>query len=353
MDWNYQVLSIGIQNYSLSELEKNWLREYNPGGVVLFNRNIHSPSQLSRLCAEIYHYSETPPLISIDQEGGLVSRLRPILKTVETETFAAYADSNQIFLYGELIGRMLSLLGISLNFAPVVDIKYSDADNALRTRYWGSDGKAVVDRAGEFLRGTQASGVLTCLKHFPGLGNTELDSHVAMPVNKSSLEELRKTELYPYSLLKDEADMVMISHCNYPAFGEGDSMPATKSRKCYQLLREEIQFQGVAITDDLGMGGIANAYDLDERIRGTLNAGADLLPFCNNPHDIQHCFTSLKKLIDNGAIDKDKQKRSLERIALLKRKIPREYSPPSNIEIKFRELQDEIKQLNLEVLRNG
>lgn len=352
MDCNYQVLLIGIQGHQLSEKEKLYLSDFNPGGVVLFNRNIKSASQVAALSQEIYQYCQTPPLITIDQEGGLVSRLRPILNTMETEDFANRATPEQIFRYGALTARVLSLLGIGLNFAPVVDIKYSDADNALRTRYWGSDKKTVVARARQFLLGMESQGVLGCLKHFPGLGNTDLDSHVTMPVNHNSLDDLKNTELYPYTALKDETSMVMISHCFYPAFAERLQIPASASPINYQMLREEVGFAGVAITDDLGMGGIANEKDLQGRIKDTLNAGANLLPFCNNSEDIRLCFPLLKTLLKNKEVNLEKFQTSLALISSLKERIKPCYQVPDDVEGKFKLLSDEIKELNLEVLGN-
>lgn len=317
----HQLLMIGIRGAELSEKEKQFLKDYSPGGIILFSRNIIAADQVAALCSEIKSSCRIPPFIGIDQEGGLVSRLRSIIGDTPTPTrLAQIGDPGQIERFGLLSSKTLASLGINLNFAPMVDIEQNKANNALPERYWGKTSDEVTTNAALFLKGMSGAGVLGCLKHFPGLGKTEVDSHFELPLNNATKAELLNEDLRPYLALHKEVDFVMIAHCLFPQIYR-ERIPSSVHPEIYRLLREEICFDGLTITDDLGMEAIANEYSTEEIIAKAVIAGADILPFCNDFQVIEDSFGIIAKLQSSGIFEALKIDEALARIARVKNKL--------------------------------
>jgi beta-N-acetylhexosaminidase len=353
MDSLYQILMVGIKGYELTPEEELRFSERCPGSVILFSRNIRTVQQVSELCASLREICETPPLIAIDQEGGLVDRLRPFLPvTISAEELAAQADLDQIREYGRLSGAILATLGIDINLAPVLDLKLNDHDNALRTRYLGATAEEVIQRAGAYLDGLNSTGVRGCLKHYPGLGHTLVDSHFVLPTNESDLETLRANDLAPYRALRDQAPLVMVAHCHYPALDGPRPVPASLAPAAYRLLRGEIGFTGVAMTDDLGMAAVGREYSLDAMIRLGLRAGADMLPLCNDFDAINASFDVLESVRSEGLVAKERIDEAVARVLASKRDQPAFETSARTVEL-FEEYKEELVRLRLEVVTRG
>jgi beta-N-acetylhexosaminidase len=341
---------IGLKGSELTSGEADLLRKHSPGGVILFGRNIRETRQVAELCESVYEACEIKPFIGVDQEGGLVDRFRPLLTLTPAATdIYKRGNPESALTYGQYTGRLLSMLGLNLNFAPVVDLHTSDADNALRQRYWGSTAEDVTSFAGAYLDGLSQSGVLGCLKHFPGLGRTVEDSHYTMPVNNADLQTLEDYDLKPFIELLNKVQMIMIAHCHFPAFDPGNKVPASTSSNVYRFLREQIGFRGVAITDDLGMAGISTMLDCSDLVKKPLQAGADFLPFCNDFECIANCFDYLDQAIEEGAVPLNDVEASANRILAAKNHIPGEFTVDESVTADFEELKGDMSVFTKEM----
>lgn len=346
----YQVLMIGLQGFELSSKEEHLIANYNPGAVILFNRNISTPSQVADLCSRLYELSAVPPLIAVDQEGGSVNRLRSLLNSdISPPDIARRGDTESIRSFGRITGEMLSALGINLNLAPVLDLAVTDADNALRQRCWGSEANAVIDKASAYLDGLQGTGVFGCLKHFPGLGRAEADSHHRLPEVHTSLEELFAEDFVPFSRLADRTSFVLVAHCKYIAINGDSGPPSSLCSNIYRILREDIGFQGVALTDDLEMGALGYIDSWEEKISAALNAGADMLPICNDPTNIEQAFEITGRIHQQKKVNPERWNQAKARIMEAKASLPIAFNPGPDLAKRFAFLNDELYQLRQEI----
>jgi beta-N-acetylhexosaminidase len=322
-----QLFVIGIPGPEIDAETKELLDEINPGGVCLFARNIREASQTRELTDQLRKLLHSP-IIAVDQEGGLVDRLRRILSPMPAACRILTAEDAKCFA-GIVSGALLTL-GINTDFAPVVDVVNQDREgfsNGLASRTFGASKEETANLASEFLSELQTNGILGCLKHFPGLGASEVDSHEELPAVNISEEELRSTDLYPYRKLIPTGDVhaVMVAHAAFPkaALQEPDQngklLPSSLSYNIVtNLLRDELQFDGLVITDDLEMGAIVKNYGVGDACKRAINAGVDMLAICASPAAIREGYSSVLAAAKEGAIEIDRIDASLNRIAKLK-----------------------------------
>ncbi len=272
------VLFVGCGGPSLSAAERRIVRRVAPAGVVLLPRNIVDAEQLLLLVAELR--SLLPGLLlALDAEGGRVDRLRDLVGPAPAAHALAGRAASAAGRAGRWIGEALRHFGFDLDFAPVVDLDRGQADNALERRSFGSSPRVVVSRAKSFLRGLRAAGVGGCLKHFPGLGGAGADTHFEPSQIGLAAAEL-ELDLAPFRALAREAGALMVGHAIYPTL-DPQRRPASLSPPIATgLLRTELGFRGVALSDDLEMGALAPTGDLSERGEAALVAGCDGLLFC-------------------------------------------------------------------------
>jgi beta-N-acetylhexosaminidase len=284
-----QLFFTGISGQSLTEQEKVFIASNNIGGVVLFARNIAEPKQLKSLCDEIQSLShqqkdKVPLFIGIDQEGGRVARLRaPFFTSWPAVAQLGAADNPTVtFDFAHDMGKELFSLGINLNFAPCVDVLTNPANKAIGDRAISSDVAVVEKHASALVRGYLKAGLLTSAKHFPGHGNTVVDSHDVLPIEQKNLQELSSLEFGPFKkAIRARTDMIMVAHLLYPQVDP--HWPSSLSEIFMkQILREQLRFSGLVITDDLGMGALVKNYATEEIAVRALEAGADLLLYCND-----------------------------------------------------------------------
>ncbi len=280
-----QLLLMGVPGTELTPETAARLKKLQPGGFILFGRNIQSPQQLRKLIDDLRDISDVEPFITIDQEGGRVSRLRLIgEEPPNAQSLRDKGDPALIKRHGKLTGQILRLFGFNLDLCPVLDISYDDAaDNSLKGRTYGRDPQQVIDNAGIFNRAMRAEGILSCGKHFPGYGPAECDPHEFLPVITKSREEMERSELLPYSALLPELDSVMTCHSNYTAYDpDRGRWPASLSYNVVtKLLRHQYAFDGLAMTDDLDMGAILNEVTFEQAIQEAVRAGNDLVMICH------------------------------------------------------------------------
>lgn len=338
-----QLLLVGVRGAELRREEAILLRRVQPGGFILFGRNIKTPAQLRKLTDSLRDLSKLEPIITIDQEGGRVSRLRLIGN--EPPNAHQLRDKGDVALirrHGDITGRILRLFGFNLDLCPVLDISFDDdADNSLRGRCYGRTVDEVIRNAGAFNDALRGAGIASCGKHFPGYSAATLDAHHDLPKIKRTRAELDANELAVFREFSGQVDSMMICHGWYPVF-ERKKKPASLSyRVVTDLLRGELSFDGLIMTDDLDMGAILNEYPFDEMLRLTFAAGNDLAMICHRVEKIGDALKVIEELPRNG-LD-----RALESVKRFKTKLlpPKTFSQKS-----FREIDDEIWNLRVEVL---
>lgn len=338
-----QLLLTGVPGPALDAETAKIFREIQPGGFILFGRNVESPAQLRKLIDDLRDLSETEPIITIDQEGGRVSRLKLIGS--EPPNAQQLREKNDIALiqrHGRITGRLLRIFGFNLDLCPVLDISFDDdADNSLRGRCYGTGVEQVVRNAGAFNDGLRAEGIASCGKHFPGYSAAAIDAHHELPRIERTRAELDAAELAVFRQFIGKIDSMMACHAQYPAL-DFENFPASLSQNIITgLLREEMQFDGLVMTDDLDMGAILNHYGLEETIRLAIAAGNDLAMICHRIESVRAAHETLERL---PAAQLD---RALGSIARFKQRL----APPEPFsEEEFRRRDAEVQALRVATL---
>ena len=318
-----QLLLVGVPGPELDPETAARFRALQPGGYILFARNITEPAKLRQLIDDLRDLSAVEPIITLDQEGGRVSRLRTIGSEPPSATeLRDKGDKSLLARHGELTGRLLRLYGFNLNLCPVLDVSFDDdADNSLRGRCYGRTPAEVIDNAAAFNTAMRNEGVLSCAKHFPGYSAAGVDPHHALPVIERTLEELEGTEFLPFRALLPECDSVMVGHAWLPCFDrDRPNLPSSLSANVVnEYLRGNIGFDGLVMTDDLDMGAVLEGTSFDETIRGAILAGNDLAMICHRIGMAERARSSLETL-DDAVLDT-----ALSRVAGLKR----DFVPPA------------------------
>jgi len=315
--------STDAENYRLIE-------EAHVGGFVLYTKGklLRTKQSVRRLTDDLQKAAKIPLIIAIDQEGGRVQRLGDGFPDMPSAL--EQARTNTCYYWGDKMGRELGRSGINVNLAPVVDINSNPENPVMGDRSYGKNADIVIESAHGMIKGTHNSHVLTCLKHFPGHGNVDTDSHVAMPVLNKTLDELEALELKPYRALHTlDTDCVMTSHIL--AVGLDPDEPVTFSKKAVDYLRNDIGFTGLILTDSLTMDGILSQADsLEEAAIKALKAGHDLLIIGRKrlndedeeaftADDIINVHKALVQAIEDGDISEEQVEASYDRIMSLKR----------------------------------
>lgn len=314
-----QLLIVGVPGPVLDPDTAARFAQLQPGGFILFTRNIESPVQLRKLIDDLRGLTDVEPIITIDQEGGRVSRLKMLgNEPPNASQLAARGDPVLIRRHGELTGRLLKLFGFNLDLCPVLDIDVGDdADNSLRGRCYGASPAEVIDNAGCFNDALRAEGILSCGKHFPGYSSASVDPHYSLPVIERSREQLESYELLPFRALLPRCDSAMIGHAYFKAFDpDRKNWPSSLSEAVITgCLREELGFDGLVMTDDLDMGAVLERLDFEQTIRQAITAGNDMAMIC---HRIAMAEKAKQHLagIDEASLD-----RALGNVAALKRRL--------------------------------
>ena len=336
---------MGVPGKELTAETARRLRAIQPGGFILFGRNIESPGQLRKLIDDLRDLSEIEPIITIDQEGGRVSRLRLIgSEPPSAQQLRKKGDTRLIKKHGKLTGKILRQFGFNLNLCPVLDISYDDeADNSLKGRCYGTDTQEVISKAGVFNRAMRKEGILSCGKHFPGYSSAACDPHEALPVIRRTRAELESEELMPFSALIPELDSMMTCHSCYPAYDpDQERWPASLSRNVVtQLLRNQLGFDGLVMTDDLDMGAILNEVSFEETIINAITAGNDLAMICHRVEMVEEARKHLEKVPEKDVTS------ALENLDRAKQKLAAPY--PWDIE-GFQKIDSEIWDLRVATL---
>jgi beta-N-acetylhexosaminidase len=353
-----QLLFIGLPGTELDAEARSLVEDVSPGGVIIFGRNVASPTQLRGLLDGVRAMLPVEPLLGVDQEGGLVDRLRKICTPMPAaRVIRQHGDLAAARAHGRITGEVLRLLGFNMNFAPVMSIMTEDRDllsNGLYSRSFGRSPGEVLGYTMVYLRGLQGTGLLGCAKHFPGIGAGEVDSHQEMPVIHLTHDDLLAQDLAPYiELFQREDNMVravMVSHGGFPnidiqrGVAGGRLVPASINPEIVtRLLREELAFGGLVLTDDLEMGAIARYCPIEEAALRAVQAGEDMLLICARPDLIRRGYEALLAAARTGELPRERIEASLQRIAAFKATA----QPPLDFDQKrFDGLSAEVAELN-------
>jgi beta-N-acetylhexosaminidase len=287
-------LMLDIAGTWLTAEDRQLLRQPQVAGLILFARNIESPRQVRELSMAV-RALRPDLLLAVDQEGGRVQRLRQgFVRLPAMAAIAGKANAAQLAEHcGWLMATEVLAVGLDLSFAPVLDLDFQRS-KVVGSRSFSGNPQLVSELAGAFIRGMQVAGMAATGKHFPGHGWAEADSHVAIPVDERSLEEIRAADLLPFKLLSQQLAAVMPAHVIYP---QVDSLPAGFSRRWLQdILRGELQFGGVIFSDDLSMAGAHVVGDAASRIEAALAAGCDMGLVCNDRGAAELALSALQRL---------------------------------------------------------
>jgi beta-N-acetylhexosaminidase len=359
-----QCVMVGFHGHQPSRHIVELIERERVGGVILFARNISDARQLAELTAELQAIARAadhpaPLLIAIDQENGLVERLGPTaLPLPGNMALGAVADEKVTQQVAEMTGRELRALGINLNLAPVADVNNNPANPAIGVRSFGDDPALVGGHVAAAVRGYRRAGIASTLKHFPGHGDTTADSHCHLPVVPHDLSRLRTVELVPFRHgIAASAPVVMTAHLALPALTGSASLPATISAEVVTgLLRDELGFGGLIMTDCLEMEGLSKTVGTVRGAVGALRAGHDLALISHNHRQQLAALRAIRAAIHEGALDADAIAASAQRVLQLKRQLSdwsaRETLSSAHLEIAHQALSDEVYARSTTLVRD-
>lgn len=324
-----QVLIAGFQGQSapaelLSRSARGCL-----GGVILFKRNLATMHEISALLAQIAEACprELPPFLCVDQEGGRVARLGPpVLALPPMAKLAAVDDPALTRRAAFVLGKQLRAIGFTMDFAPVLDVDTNPDNPVIGDRAFGKTPEAVIRHAGAFADGLRDAGLLSCGKHFPGHGDTELDSHLALPVIAHDQARLSDVELAPFRALAERLDTIMTAHIVFTALNQ--HMPATLSHEVVStLLKGKLAYRGLVISDDLEMKAIIDHHGVEQAACGAIEAGCDALLICSRLDWLARASDALADKARQDSVFAARLEDAAERCLVLRRAHPPQPAP--------------------------
>jgi beta-N-acetylhexosaminidase len=337
-----QLLIAGFDGDSLPVELVSLAREFSLGGIIVFARNIAEPDQLAELCYEASRLVPDLPLwVSVDQEGGRVARLEtPFTEWPAMATIGRSGDLGLAERFARAMAVELRAVGINLDYAPVLDVHTNPKNPVIGDRALSASAQDVARLGAAIVRALQAEGVAACGKHFPGHGDTSTDSHLELPLVEHPIERLRQVELLPFKAAIDaDVAAIMTAHILLPALDE--TRPATLSRRIVSgLLRDELHFEGVILSDDLEMKAVAAEYDVPDAAVFAVDAGCDAVLICSGNHDVQ--AAALEGLIHAVEDDRLRLTRVDDALARQRRVKARVLHAPLNRPLAGRDLRQVI-----------
>ena len=337
------------------------MQQYRPAGVTLFRyANIDNPGQLRALTATLQRIAremEIPPLlIGTDQEGGQLMAVGGGTQLPGNMALGATGSAELAYQAGEVLGSELAAMGINVNYAPCADVNINPQNPVVGVRSFGSDPGLVARLTAAMVRGIQSQGVAATTKHFPGHGDTSTDSHLNLPIIQHSLEQLRAIDFPPFeAAIQADTKLVMTAHIGLPQI-DSEVMPATLSSNVLTgLLRRELGFEGVIITDAMDMHAIRQGTFLGAEAVRAISAGADLLLVTTDPEDHRRVYEGVTRALRDGLLNVDQERRSIERILSLKKWLEESKTSPSldvvNCEA-HRQVAAEIAEKSITLVRD-
>jgi|SRR5579862_4402408 len=326
-----QLLFVGIPGPTLEPATRETLERLHVGAVILFRRNVGTPNAVAALTAQL-HALPSRPLVAIDHEGGRVMRLgAPFTQFPPAAAIGRTGDPDVAYRVGRAMAAELASVGITLSFAPVLDVHSNPNNPIISDRAYASDPAVVAEMGIAMMRGLLDGGVIPCGKHFPGHGDTERDSHLELPIVRRSREELERIELLPFrAAIAAGVPMLMTAHVLYP--GLDPDRPATLSRLVLtDLLRHDLGFAGVIASDDLEMRAITDHQPIGGAAVASLQAGADALLVCQDLGRAVEVFAAIAGAVDSGGLPAATVDAAAERLGRLGAALPARPIPPCTL----------------------
>jgi beta-N-acetylhexosaminidase len=324
-----QLFMVGFTGTSVTPDLASFIKGYNPGGVILFSRNLESLDQIVQLTNDLQRCSpHSPLLIAIDQEGGRVSRLPKGFTIFPPCDVLGRCNSTELaYAAAATIAKELRAVGINMNMAPVLDVNSNPDNPVIGDRAFGSTPEIVSELGWATAAGLQDNQIVACGKHFPGHGDTNADSHKELPVVEAARERLEVVEFPPFrhAVAQGVATM-MTAHVLYRALDE--KLPATLSPTIIaNLLRKELRYDGVVLTDDLEMHAIIDHYGIEDAAIRAVLAGCDVLLICKDRDREIAAFTAIEQAVASGIISTERLDQSAARVARVKARFLSPYKP--------------------------
>lgn len=331
-----QLVIVGLDGYEADEHARQMIEEYRVGGFILFTSNIQNSNQMLELLnslKNINRANKVPLFLSVDEEGGRVSRLPDeFLKTPSNQIIGKLNNSSVSHQVGSIIGEELKSFGMNMDFAPVLDINSNPKNPIIGDRAFGTGPNLVSKLGVQTMKGLQSQNIIPVVKHFPGHGDTSTDSHVGLPKVDNDLKRLRNFELKPFArAIENGAEAVMVAHILLPEIDPDN--PASFSKTIINdVLRLEMNYDGVVITDDFTMGAIVKNYNIGQAAVKSILAGGDIVLVCHDFEKQKAVISALKDAAQSGQLPMDRIDRSVIRILRLKQEHKITDTPASTVD---------------------
>lgn len=318
-----QMFIVGFESQQPDDALKDMIVNNHVGGVILFKRNIKDPLQLLGLINTIkdINIDGIPLFISVDEEGGKVSRMPDQIKDIPSSlSVGERKDKELSYKVGSLLAHKVKAFGFNMNFAPVLDIWSNPKNTVIGDRAFGTRPEIVSSLGIESMKGIRDKGVIPVVKHFPGHGDTIVDSHIGLPTVEYELDRLKSFEFVPFQAAIDHGtDAVMIAHILMEKIDP--LYPATLSKTLItDILRKDIGFEGLVVTDDMTMGAIIKNYSIEDAVVGSIAAGSDIILICHGYDNQQVAINAVKAAVRDGILTEGRIEESVKRILKLKQK---------------------------------
>lgn len=332
-----QLVISGFYGTTLDENILKLIKENKISGVILFNRNVNDSNTLLSLnnsLKESNKNNKLPLFISVDEEGGFVTRMPKDIKRLPTNKYIGGLNNKDLsYNVGEILGEQLSYFGFNMNFAPVLDINSNPNNPVIGDRSFGNNKDIVASLGTSTMKGIQSKNIISVVKHFPGHGDTSVDSHVNLPVVNYDINRLNSFEFVPFkTAIQNGADAVMVGHILLPKID--NKYPSSMSYEIVtNILRKDLGFNGLVVSDDMTMGAITENYSIEEAAVKSINASVDLLLVCQKYENTENVLKALKEAVLNGTISKERLDNALYNIISIKKKYLLNKEPKSDITI--------------------
>jgi beta-N-acetylhexosaminidase len=352
-----QLLILGFDGTEMSPALRSLLTRLQPAGVILFARNITGGEQTHKLLKECRACVSTPLFTCVDMEGGRVDRFRNVTgPSASAADVFATGDRKVFRRHGKIIGECCRALGFNTDFAPVVDLAFEASRRVMSSRSVSADPKETTLYAREFLDGLRSAGVLGAIKHFPGLGEANLDTHHELPSVEKPWKDLWRADIAPYRALRRESPMVLVGHAAYPEVTH-DRTPASLSRKWItDILRRKIGYRGLVVSDDLEMGGVLKAAPIEQAAVEHVRAGGDLCLICHFEDHVTRSYAALLQEAERDPKFARRVKESVARVLAFKTKFnelkrPAPVPTAAKLEKLSRQLREFHEQVRLAAIK--
>jgi len=341
-----QMILAGVQGTTLDDQAKQMIADQKVGGIIFYGNNVTTLQGTANFVQSIKEANRSNPVpifMSVDQEGGKVSRMPEEVESIPSNgKVGATKDAELAETMGKLLARQIQLAGFNVDFAPVLDINSNPNNPVIGDRSFGSSAELVSRLGIAEMKGLRSEGMIPVVKHFPGHGDTSVDSHLDLPVVNKTEKQLAEQEWIPFqAAVKDHVEAVMVAHILFPKL-DPDHPASLSDVIIGEHLRGQFNYDGVVITDDLSMGAIAKNYKLNEAAIATVQAGSDILLVAHSYESAKTIFDTLKNAVKNGKITESRIDESVYRILSLKQsyKLSDEQQPSGD-----------LKQLNADIVQ--